>query len=178
MNPKEHIEDIQNDRKDLSDRNLRLVTGSISTIKKAFPSESHFLMEFIQNADDAHSTSIKIEVYQDVIKIFNNGDTFSTKDVEGICGIGQSSKSAEYMGYLGVGFKSVFLMSDCPQIYSGGYRFEFDKNHWENPENTPWQVMPVWIDKELDIQNGGWNTIFVIPKAKEIDEKTIRKLEE
>ncbi len=97
-------------------------------------------MEFIQNADDENIKSIKIEIDEDIIKFLNDGECFSQEDVESICKVGRSSKKAEYnIGYLGVGFKSVFLISDCLQIYSGDYRFKFDK---------------------------------------EMDEKTIRKLEE
>ncbi len=179
MNPKEHIEEIQGKYENSSDIALDSLAGAIDRLKDAFPSRGHFLMEFIQNADDENSKPIKVEIDEDIIKIFNDGECFSQEDVESICKVGRSSKKAEYnIGYLGVGFKSVFLISDCPQIYSGDYKFKFDKNHWKNPENTPWQVMPVWIDEHLDSHNEDWNTIFVIPKAKEMDEKIIRKLEE
>ena len=85
-------------------------------------------MEFIQNADDARSKSMKIEIDKGSIKVFNSGNQFSQKDIESICKVGRSSKTPEhYIGYLGVGFKSVFLISNCPQIYSGDYKFKFDK---------------------------------------------------
>lgn len=179
MNPKELIEEMQEKYVNSSDVSLESLAGAIDRLLKAFPSRGHFLMEFIQNADDENSKSIKIEIGEDIIKIFNDGECFSQEDVESICKVGRSSKKAEYnIGYLGVGFKSVFLLSDCPQIYSGDYRFKFDKNHWKTPKDSPWQIMPVWIDNHLDIQNEDWKTVFVIPKAKEIDEKTMQKLEE
>ena|SRR3989338_8103023 len=115
IEPKTFLEEIKNDRKSLSDRNLSLITGSIRIIEKVFPERSHFLMEFIQNSDDAKSLSLQIEINKDKIIIYNNGEEFSEKNVESICDIGHSSKTPEdYIGYLGVGFKSVFLISDCP----------------------------------------------------------------
>lgn len=178
MDPKGYIEEIQKKYENSKDIVLDSLAGAIDRLQKAFPSRGHFLMEFIQNADDENSKAIKIEIDEDIIKFFNDGECFSQEDVESICKVGRSSKKAEYnIGYLGVGFKSVFLISDCPQIYSGDYRFKFDKNHWKNPKNTPWQVMPAWIDNHLDIQNEDWKTIFVIPKAKEMGEKIIWKLD-
>lgn len=179
-NPKEYIEEIQKKYED-SDRDIVLdsLAGAIDRLQKAFPGRGHFLMEFIQNADDANSKSMKIEIEKGCITIFNNGDYFSRKDIKSICKVGRSSKTPEdYIGYLGVGFKSVFLISNCPQIYSGSYQFKFDKNHWMNRENIPWQVMPIWVDNNLDMQNETWKTVFIIPKAEEIDEKIMHKLEE
>ena len=178
--PKGYIEGIQK-KYENSDRDIVLdsLAGAIDRLQKAFPGRGHFLMEFIQNADDANSKSMKIEIDKDCITIFNNGDYFSLKDIKSICKVGRSSKTPEdYIGYLGVGFKSVFLISNCPQIYSGSYQFKFDKNHWRNRENTPWQVMPIWIDNNLEMQNESWKTVFIIPKAEEIDEKIMHKLEE
>ena len=179
-NPKGYIEEIQKKYED-SDKDIVLdsLAGAIDRLQKAFPGRGHFLMEFIQNADDADSKSMKIEIDKECIKIFNNGDYFDLEDIKSICKVGRSSKTPEhYIGYLGVGFKSVFLISNCPQIYSGSYQFKFDKNRWENPEHTPWQVMPIWIDNNLDVQNESWKTVFIIPKAEEIDEKIMQKLEE
>jgi len=150
IEPKTFLEEIKNDRKSLSDRNLSLITGSIRIIEKVFPERSHFLMEFIQNSDDAKSLSLQIEINKDKIIIYNNGEEFSEKNVESICDIGHSSKTPEdYIGYLGVGFKSVFLISDCPEIHSGYYRFKFQKPV-ENFNKFPWQVTPIWIESSLE----------------------------
>ena len=110
LTPKEYIEDIKN-RQINSDKEFILdsLTGAIDRLQKAFPRYGSFLMEFVQNADDAKSRSLKIEILQDTIKISNNGLVFSEDDVKSICKVGRSSKTPkDYIGYLGVGFKAVF----------------------------------------------------------------------
>ena len=152
---------------------LDSLTGAIDRLQKAFPRYGSFLMEFIQNADDARSPSVKIEILEDTIRIFNNGDPFSEKDVKSICKVGRSSKTAkEYIGYLGVGFKAVFLISESPEIYSGGYRFKFDKNAWPDPEHIPWQIIPVWIDSPNTQLLSEYHTAFNLPlKNPQLTEK-------
>jgi hypothetical protein len=65
---KEFIEDIRN-RQLNSDKEFILdsLTGAIDRLQKAFPRYGSFLMEFVQNADDAGSQSIRIEFLQNAI---------------------------------------------------------------------------------------------------------------
>jgi hypothetical protein len=137
MTPKEYIENIKS-KLIKSDREFILdsLAGAIDRLQKAFPRYGSFLMEFIQNADDAKSKSLKIEILNNAIRISNDGNPFSEKDVKSICKVGRSSKTPkDYIGYLGVGFKAVFLISECPEIYSGDFRFKFDKNAWDDPSD-------------------------------------------
>lgn len=161
---KKYIEEIRN-RQIRSDKEFILdsLTGAIDRLQKAFPRYGSFLMEFIQNADDSKSKSIKMEFLEKGIRIFNDGLAFSEEDVKSICKVGRSSKTPkDYIGYLGVGFKAVFLISESPEIYSGGFRFKFDKSSWDEPEHIPWQVIPVWIDKSgIELQES-W-TMFNLP---------------
>ncbi|MEM5830870.1 MAG: DUF3883 domain-containing protein [Candidatus Aenigmatarchaeota archaeon] len=177
MTPKEYIESIKN-RQINSDKEFILdsLTGAIDRLQKAFPRYGSFLMEFIQNADDANSKSVAIEIEKDGIRIFNDGNPFSEEDVKNICKIGRSSKTPkDYIGYLGVGFKSVFLISECPHIYSGDFRFKFDKNFWLDPSHTPWQIIPLWIDNPQIKFSDKYRTIFYIPFK---EPKLIEKLKE
>ena len=165
MIPKDHIEDIKN-RYLNSDREFVLpsLNRSIDRIEKAFPRYGTFLMEFIQNADDVDSASISIEIVENAVRVFNNGRTFSKPDVDSICKVGLSSKTPkDYIGYLGVGFKSVFLISNSPEIYSGDYRFKFSKSYFPDPERTPWQVIPLWIEDSSIVLPSGYMTAFNIP---------------
>ena len=161
---REYIEDIKN-RQIKSDKEFILdsLTGAIDRLQKAFPRYGSFFMEFMQNADDAKSQSLKIKILQNTIWISNDGLAFSEEDVKSICKVGRSSKTPkDYIGYLGVGFKAVFLISESPEIYSGGYQFKFDKTAWHNSEHIPWQVIPVWIDNpNVDLSED--RTIFILP---------------
>jgi hypothetical protein len=154
---------------------LPSLNRSIDRIEKAFPRYGSFLMEFIQNADDVGSSSLLIEIENKSVRIFNDGRVFSRDDVNSICRVGMSSKtSKDYIGYLGVGFKSVFLISDSPEIYSGEYRFKFDKNAWSEPEKVPWQVIPLWVETSISL-SPPYKTLFRIPV---VDENVIQKLQQ
>ena len=165
MNGQDYIEDIKK-RILNSDKEFALdgYAGSIDRLQKAFPRYSSFLMEFVQNADDAKSSSLKIEMLKDKIVISNNGIPFNEDNVKSICKVGRSSKTPEeYIGYLGVGFKSIFLISDSPEIYSGNFSFKFTKDLWEDPIHTPWQIIPIWINNPQITISDKYKTKFNIP---------------
>lgn len=98
----------------------------------------------------------------DRIKISHNGAPFADKNVEAISGI-RSSKTSEQgtLGYLGIGFKSVFKVSDFPQIYSGGFRFGFDKHSRNGELNALWRVTPVWLDRPTEPIDDALTTILI-----------------
>lgn len=180
MNPKELILDIQG-RILKSDKDFVLdsLAGATESLEMAFPGTGHFLMEFIQNSDDANSKVMKIEINENNVTIFNDGDFFESEDIKSICKVGRSSKTpTENIGYLGVGFKSVFLISDSPHICSGDYRFKFDKNNWDNDEQIPWQLIPIWIDETVGHQNDNWSTKFILNFPEKINPGTIQLIED
>lgn len=181
--PKPHITNLRNRQAESDESLLAALAGAINRLEKAFPEQWHFLMEFIQNADDSQSTTFSLRISEDKITVLNDGKPFDKADVESICNVGQSSKAhpdrgEEYIGYLGVGFKSVFLISENPQIYSGEYQFKFDKSAWEEPNAVPWQITPLWIDEATDQIPEGFTTKFEIPLSEDITEETFDKLTE
>jgi hypothetical protein len=135
-----------------------------------FTRSSGFILELIQNAEDAglgleNPGVFEIRLNQDRVKIMHNGRPFSDNDVKALCGI-RSSKKPERgtLGYLGIGFKSVFKVTDRPEVYSNGFQFKFDRNHkdWIDPGNTPWHVIPIWVDEPTEIIDTE-RTTFIIP---------------
>jgi hypothetical protein len=167
-----HIKEIQKSYITGDVRVLEALTGAMQIIEKTFTRSGHFILEFIQNAEDAEARRVKIVLEDGAIKIFNDGKPFTRDDVEAICSIGRSRKDPrKHIGYLGVGFKAVFLVSSRPHIYSKTYRFKFDKHYWDGKhKNVPWQITPIWLD-EVPEELKDWNVYFYIP----IDE---RKYEE
>jgi Fe-S cluster biosynthesis and repair protein YggX len=158
--------------KEIEDRHLKSdqefvldsLTGAIDRLQKAFPRYGSFIMEFVQNADDAGSTLMQIEILEDQIRISNNGEPFTYENVKSICKVGRSSKTPkDYIGYLGVGFKSVFLISDSPAIYSGEYKFKFSKTAWAEPSHIPWQIIPLWITDSIESPRDKFTTRFDMP---------------
>lgn len=140
---------------------LRLVAQVV------FTRSSGFILEFIQNAEDAGMGSespgrFSIHINTDRVRISHNARPFNQGDVRSICGI-QSSKRPEKgtLGYLGIGFKSVFKVTNRPQILSGGFQFKFDKDHWKDGTEF-WRVLPIWMSKPPEPPKEA-ETTFIIP---------------
>lgn len=135
-----------------------------------FTRSSGFILELIQNAEDAglklNTKGIfQIRINNHRVIVTHNGRPFIEEDVNALCGI-RSSKKPERgtLGYLGIGFKSVFKVTDCPEVYSGGFQFKFDRNYkdWVAPSNVPWHVLPIWINEPLEAIDSD-ETTFIIP---------------
>ncbi len=141
---------------------LRLISQVV------FTRSSGFILELIQNAEDSglditETGNFEIRFNHQRVKIWHNGRPFNENDVKAISGI-RSSKKPErgFLGYLGIGFKSVLKITDRPEIYSNGFQFKFDRTHWTDPSSTPWHVIPIWIDEPSEPIDTS-KTTFVIP---------------
>jgi hypothetical protein len=90
---------------------------------------SHFIYEILQNAEDAKAKKISFTLNEKELVINHNGRDFNFDDVKGITSIGDSGKKEDInaIGKFGVGFKSVFAITETPKIYSGKYNFEIQE---------------------------------------------------
>ncbi|MGC9202933.1 MAG: sacsin N-terminal ATP-binding-like domain-containing protein [Thermoproteota archaeon] len=172
-----HITEIQRSYITRKDRVSDSLSGAMWIVEKMFTRTGHFVLEFIQNAEDARARKVKVILQPNFVKIFNDGLPFSRDDVEAICSIGRSRKDPrEYVGYLGVGFKAVFLVSSKPHVYSKPYRFKFDRDFWPDPRLVPWQITPIWLE-DVPEECREWNVVFYIPIDKEGYERIRNELE-
>jgi hypothetical protein len=161
-----HINQIAEEYK-ASPRIKESLSGALWVVERSFARTGHLLLEFMQNAEDAEANKLKITLDQTSgglyeLVICNDGNRLSKDDVDAICSIGRSRKDPRvYLGYLGVGFKSSFLVSDNIRVYSWPYSFKFDKSWWPDPERTPWQIAPIWLE---DYPDGlrEWKTTFIL----------------
>lgn len=115
----------------------------VDKVLARYPKEFTVFRELIQNADDAHAESVEIEFQTkeylvtdkgtarvndlNTIQlarwvIRNDGDAFTTKDWDRITNIADGNPDERKIGAFGVGFFSVFSVTDCPVIISGGVR--------------------------------------------------------
>ncbi|MGD3112192.1 sacsin N-terminal ATP-binding-like domain-containing protein [Streptomyces sp. YGL11-2] len=87
------------------------------------------LFELLQNGYDAHPRGRRdgrVHVLLDeaegewgTLYVANGGTAFTWRDVERVCELAQSSKEVgEGIGNKGVGFRSILLISEAPEIYS------------------------------------------------------------
>ncbi len=95
---------------------------------------AHFILELLQNAEDAlkrrpaswkGSRSVSFNLLKSEIRVEHFGRPFNEKDVKGITVTLSSTKENDLtqIGKFGVGFKSVFNITDCPRIHSEGENF-------------------------------------------------------
>lgn len=92
-----------------------------------YKDRTHFLFELLQNAEDSGASDVKLELYKDKLIIEHNGELFSKNDVISITKVADSTKNNGKdgaIGKFGIGFKSVYVYTSTPRIYSGIYSFE------------------------------------------------------
>jgi hypothetical protein len=114
-----------------------------------YPSDVSFFRELLQNADDSaysqgEEPTARFVVGHDGVTLFTNEVGFSESNVRAICDIDASDKSynEETTGEKGLGFKSVFAVTDRPEVHSGEYHFRFSAL----PNAGYAYFTPEWID--------------------------------
>ena len=149
--PRQHIESILQDYQhpgaERATRNLRNAVQIIG--ERLNRQDIHFVAELVQNAEDAgrrsRGASVRLSFDCDQQRIIaqNDGQAFDENDVESICDTAASSKrhAVNQIGFMGIGFKSVFKITEAPEVHSAGYSFairEYILPHWLDPSpNLP-----------------------------------------
>ena len=132
------------------------LTTRIQGILKDYPFDVTILKELLQNADDAKATkfyvildtrthkgkcvlSEKWEELQGPALLAWNDKEFTEGDIEGIqkLGMGNKQSNTDTIGQYGIGFNSVYHLTDCPSFISGGRDFcIFDPHCRYTPDST------------------------------------------
>ncbi|XP_021895218.1 LOW QUALITY PROTEIN: uncharacterized protein LOC110812694 [Carica papaya] len=143
-----------------------------------YSQDSHFLLELVQNADDnVYKKSVEptlVFILQESgIVILNNEEGFSAENIRALCDVGKSTKkgSGGYIGQKGIGFKSVFRVSDAPEIHSNGFHVKFDISEGQIGFVLPTVVPSCNIDiyskilsqHASQLGQQGWNTCIILP---------------
>jgi len=150
----------------------KLASGDI------WESSTRYIYELLQNAEDAKASEFKIYISKERIKIVHNGKPFTKDDVRNICYAVSKKDPNETIGYLGVGFRSVFIVTDKPEIYSGEYRFRFDREECIRKfgDSSLFYFYPFWIEQpteHIDLNK----TTFILPfKSEDYFDKSMKQL--
>jgi hypothetical protein len=117
-----------------------------------YSDRTHFLLELLQNAQDARATRVRFDLHPDRLEIRHDGRHFTEADVTGICGIKHSTKAddPDQIGRFGVGFKSVYAYTSRPTVHCGDEHFQIED-----------YVHPHAVDP-ID-PGSGWSTLQILP---------------
>ena len=100
----------------------------LSTLQ--YTESAHFVYEILQNSDDVAAKNVKFVLSKEGLDIFHDSEKdFDHDDIEGITGIGNSTKKEDLtkIGKIGIGFKSVFTVTSTPYIFSGDYHIKIEE---------------------------------------------------
>lgn len=142
--------------------------GHSNVVQMNFAS-TYFPLEFIQNADDEGASAVRFQIRKIngdwCLEILNDGREFTDSalagqdggsgdvkdDVTGLCAAGVSPKHPrDHIGFIGVGFKSIFEISQSVEVHSGQFHFSFDRERAEeHGDEIPWRVVP-WSCKPTE----------------------------
>ena len=125
-----------------------------------YSDRAHFIFELLQNAEDAlkergaewaGSRAVSFNLTKNELRFNHFGRPFDETDVRGICEIGESAKADDLtaIGRFGIGFKSVYAITERPEIHSGPEDFAI--------ENFVLPVAVSTIERPVD------NTVFLFP---------------
>ncbi|XP_075662629.1 uncharacterized protein LOC142632094 [Castanea sativa] len=164
---REHVEEIRRKKFSIGGEQNPLTEDLHQAVKnlsaELYAKDVHFLMELIQNAEDNDylegvDPSLEFVITSEDITntwapatllIFNNEKGFSSKNIDSICSVGRSTKKGNrkrgYIGEKGIGFKSVFLVSSQPYIFSNGYQIRF--NEEPCPHCNLGYIVPEWVEE-------------------------------
>nr|DAD23986.1 TPA_asm: hypothetical protein HUJ06_025449 [Nelumbo nucifera] len=152
--------------------------------QELYSQDSHFLLELVQNADDnmypenVEPTLVFILRATGIV-ILNNEQGFSAQNIRALCDVGNSTKkgsSGGYIGQKGIGFKSVFRVTDAPEIHSNGFHVKYDISEGQIGFVLPTTVPPCDIslfNRMLSTDDTScWNTCIVLPFRSKLIEGT------
>ena len=98
-----------------------------------YADRTHFVFELLQNAEDAlrrrggaeGSGRVRFALANGAVRFSHFGLPFTPDDVRAVCGIIEGTKEDDLIaiGRFGIGFKSVYAVTDLPQIHSGDEHF-------------------------------------------------------
>ncbi|KAJ7554672.1 hypothetical protein O6H91_05G003500 [Diphasiastrum complanatum] len=118
--------------------------------------------------------------------VINNEVGFLSQHVDALCSAGSSTKKSSlkgsnYIGEMGIGFKSVFMVSRRPCIISNGYCFRFDEE--PDADINLGYIVPYWIEKlnlsfRKKLKSLEDNTCILLPLKKGRFNYVQRQLEE
>ena len=129
-----------------------------------------YIFELIQNALDAGARSISVRIVEggDALAFQHDGHrSMGKEDVEALSNVFRSTKGAATVGFMGVGFKSVFSRFQEARVSGWGWTFRYEITQITGEEYGDVQpellgaVVPIW-DDAIPLPDPGFTTRFEV----------------
>ncbi len=128
----------------------------VGVLPRIFPEGTVALYELLQNAADSGASRAAFRLESGTLLFLHNGSPFTENDVEAISFVNSSTKPVGTIGFMGIGFKAAFEISDQPEIQSPPFCFRFDSRQ-EGGE-----LFPIPIECRHS-SSEGYSTTFRFP---------------
>lgn len=144
MNLKEIVTKIFEERKITPSDGLGDIYQAEIYLQQSY--EGRYFFELIQNVRDANKEigtdgSVFIDLSENTLVISNTGAEFSSQGIKGITRIGKSTKgSQDFIGFKGIGFKSIQEITEEPKIITQYGSVYFDRK----------LTLKYYVDKTLE----------------------------
>lgn len=132
-----------------------------------------YLLELIQNAVDAGARRVSVEHGADWLTLQHDGaERLTEANVIGLSGLFQSTKGVGTVGFMGIGFKSVFRRFQRVQVSGFGWRFRFDveirtgEEFGDRQPDLLGTVLPRW-DDGIAPPDDGFTTRFELGQLQD-----------
>ncbi|WP_439364240.1 sacsin N-terminal ATP-binding-like domain-containing protein [Bradyrhizobium sp. DASA03005] len=137
-----------------------------ATVEK-YADPTHFIFELLQNAEDADASWARFELTKDAVIFHHNGRPFERKDIEGITGIGNTTKldEANKIGSFGIGFKSVYVVAERPEVHCT-----------VEGQSIAFAIHDLVVPELIACVHGSGSTRFVLPLPPDKATATIEKV--
>jgi hypothetical protein len=136
---RQYIADLYQDNKERYVDDYRGL-GDVGELQQLFQ-KWHYVAELLQNALDEDAKRIHLVAGPEQLIFEHDGNPFEVRHVCGLCNKGLSAKGARTVGFMGLGFKSVFHSYERAAVSSGVWRFFLE---------VPQQIEEQYHDSHLD----------------------------
>ncbi len=202
MSFKEDIDKlIEKNLKTYTDSSDRFVADYNRELELTKEYNGRQLLELLQNADDAESNEVAIEIdkLKRILTISNTGTPFSSGGIKSLMLANLSTKtSISYVGNKGLGFRSILNWAESVNIFGNGCRVSFSETIAKTVFNTelglsneekqhilkdrglvkgtiPFPTLGIPVVKE-NIFDTKWTTVIEIKYLESFEDKIIEQL--
>jgi hypothetical protein len=168
---KEHIQrskDAVAANKAKGNRHAEILTGLYTDLNR-------FIEEIMQNTEDAYrrketsigNKTIRFVLFKDRIEVFHNGKDFDEDDLMSVTTFANTTKNKQneinLIGKFGIGFKSVYSITDEPRIHCRDYHYKI----------TDFEVLE---EAAAVVKIGDFGTRIVLPFKSESKKEIFQKV--